>query len=929
MTGSSSPDWENERVFAVNREPGHHLFIPYPSRESALSNTPSPYYQSLNGMWRFHWVKKPVDRPQGFQNTNFDDSRWNEIPVPSNWQMHGYDVPIYTNIRYPSSVKTGRGIPRIDHEFNPVGTYRRQFEIPDDWTGNEVYLHFAGVKSAFYVWMNGHLIGYAQGSMTPAEFNVTQHLEKLNTIAVEVYRWSDGSYLEDQDMWRLSGIYRDVFLYATPSTGIRDVYVYSELDEAYENANINIDVLVKASSGTKSGFHTLVASIHDSTGNPVETEPPLEATAQIESGTSLSIHLSGGLTNPAKWSAETPNLHTIIIEHLDEHGSTIEVNAFNFGFRKIEIKAAQLLINGRPILLKGVNRHDFDQVHGNAVPFSQIIEDIEIMKRNNINALRTSHYPQDPRLYDVCDRLGIYVMDEANVETHGLGRTRFSVGTIPTKFREAAIDRMERMVHRDKNHACVIMWSLGNESGFNEEVHSGMKQAALAIDSTRPFHYEGDYDLKVSDVFSLMYATPQTVERIGRFEEVNLSFILPFIGKKIKATQYRDKPFLLCEYAHAMGNSLGNFMKYIEAFERYPNCIGGFIWDFVDQGILLGEVDVRSWGYGGDFGDIPNDGNFCINGIVRPDRSPNPSLFEVKKGYQSISVDFSDILAGKVTILNKYAFLGLEDFVDASWELTNDGYILERGTLPPLTIDPTKDKQFTLPIDVQSLDPFREYHLIIRFQLRYATSWAPKGYVLAWDQTRFPIETISRENATVEDYPELIVIDVQNQYQIGNDLFEITLDKSSGCIEKYTCQGIELLSSKLEPNLWRAPTDNERGLATFVPLLSRFFKDPWKEASRNRKLIALSVEDSEIGIVKVITSWKIPNGRSSFNASITILGNGEFIVESSFIPKKDLTRLGMQTTIPREFDRISWYGRGPHETMFDRKEGGWIGLHSL
>ncbi|MDF1540471.1 MAG: glycoside hydrolase family 2 TIM barrel-domain containing protein, partial [Candidatus Thorarchaeota archaeon] len=681
-------DWENIDVIGTNKEIGHHLTIPYPSRDSALSGADSPYYLSLNGDWKFHWVEGPSARPFYFSNPGYDDSEWDDIPVPSNWQMHGYGTPMYLNVQYPPSVRTGRKIPNIDHNYNPVGSYRCKFTVPKNWDGRNIYLYFAGVKSAFNVWVNGLKVGYSQGSMTPAEFDITAYVAGENTLTVEVYRWSDGSYLEDQDMWRLSGIYRDVFLYSTPKVCIRDIHAQCELDEDYKDAELSIEVKLKDKTSYEEKSHSLRATLLDQSNPSIAMYKPIDATFTISSGHETSVILRGNVNNPKKWSAETPFLYKILIEHFDDAGKLLEAHSFDFGFRKVEIKDSQLLVNGKSIILKGVNLHGFDPVHGNAVPARRIYDDICLMKQNNINAIRTSHYPHDSRLYDYCDELGMYVMDEANVETHGIGRLPFKVGVVPTKFLDACVDRMVRMVERDKNHPCIIMWSLGNESGFNKEVHSAMKEAAKLIDNTRPFHYEGDHDLRVSDIFSLMYASPQVVEKIGQGRDIRIPFEVPLLGKTIPGKKHKHMPFVLCEFAHAMGNSLGNFQKFIDVFEKYPSCIGGFIWDFVDQGILQEENGTQYWAYGGDFGDEPNDSNFCINGIVRPDRSPNPSLHEVKKGYQNITVIPIDIRTGQIVVRNKYDFLVLNQLVEGRWELAEDGYIFQRGVMPSLDIPP-------------------------------------------------------------------------------------------------------------------------------------------------------------------------------------------------------------------------------------------------
>jgi beta-galactosidase len=766
--------------------------------------------------------------------------------------------------------------------------------------------------------------------MTPAEFNITGYLELTNTLAVEVYRWSDGSYLEDQDMWRLSGIYRDAFLYSTPKISARNLYVQCEFDDEYKDALLWVGARIRNSHDLKRRNQSIEVQLVDPQSELVGNASLVKSDFDIGPNDEKTLNLKATVKTPFKWSAETPYLYKVIVTLLDGDGKVVESHSINFGFRTIEIRDSQLMVNGEPILLCGVNRHDFDQTHGNAVPYEQLVEDINIMKRNNINALRTSHYPQDPRLYDLCDRLGLYVMDEANIETHGLGRTQLSVGTIPTLFKEAAIDRMERMIERDKNHPCIIMWSLGNEAGFNEEVHSAMKEAALEIDSTRPIHYEGDHEIKVSDVFSLMYSTPQTVEQIGQHKKIKISFILPFVGKTVKPEDYQDKPFLLCEYAHAMGNSLGNFQKFMDVFEKYPNCIGGFIWDFVDQGILRTEGEIKSWLYGGDFGDEPNDRNFCINGIVRPDRSPNPSLFEVKKVYQRVTVFPVDLTQWKISIRNKYNFMSLDSLLEGFWELTEDGVRIENGHLPPLGIEPGGQKEFTIPINMKTLDLTKEYHLRISFCLKDDTTWAKKGYELAWNQFEVhrPDETM-RVPSDRERIDDLTISADDRLVIIQNEDVDIQIGKKSGVIEKYLFRGIELISSELAPNFWRAPTDNDLGLSNFVSLLERLRRDPWRDASAKRKVVSFSINQSTGDEVQIDVHMKIPHVKSTYRLQMTVYGNGEIAFENEFMPKKDLIRFGMQTTIPNEFNRIAWYGRGPHETQLDRKTGGWIGLHDM
>ncbi|MFX1323000.1 MAG: glycoside hydrolase family 2 TIM barrel-domain containing protein, partial [Promethearchaeota archaeon] len=476
-------DWENARMIGQNKEPAHNTLIPYQDVEVALKSTyhDSLYHKSLNGNWKFNWVKKPSNRPVNFYNFNYDISEWDELPVPSNWQMYGYGIPIYSNSKYPYSVKK-KNIPSIDHEYNPVGSYRTDFIVPNIWERREVFIHFAGVKSAFYLWINGNFVGYSQGSMTPAEFNITNHIQEgSNILAVEVYRWSDGSYLEDQDMWRFSGIFRDVFLFATPKVHLRDFFVFCNLDENYIDALLKIRAKICNFGEKVKDGHKIELILFDKDYNIVDSDPLIDHIITIEGNAEVVINMEVNVKNPIKWSAEIPYLYTIVLVLKDNHGEIIEVESCKFGFRTVEIKNSQILINGKPIIFKGVNRHEHDPDYGRAIPFERMVQDIKILKQNNINAVRTSHYPDNPKWYELCDEYGIYVLDEANVESHGL-RRKLPKGK--SKWANAVIARMVSMVERDKNHPCIFMWSLGNEAGFGKNFIK-MKEAALSIDPTR------------------------------------------------------------------------------------------------------------------------------------------------------------------------------------------------------------------------------------------------------------------------------------------------------------------------------------------------------------------------------------------------------------------------------------------------------------
>jgi len=906
-------DWENLKIIGRNKEPPYNTSIPYKSFESCFRpRKQSEYFLSLNGDWSFNWVKKPVERPKDFYRIDFNDSTWDQIRVPSNWQMKGYGIPIYTNIKYPYSINI-EDIPGIDHEYNPVGSYRKKVIIPEGWQDKEIFIHFGGVKSAFYLWINGKMVGYSQGSMTPAEFNITQYLQKgENIIAAEVYRWSDGSYLEDQDMWRLSGIYRDVFLYTTPKVHIRDFYIHSELDEHYEHANLRCRARIK-NYNAESFNYRLELRFKASNEEPRNAESLIQKKFQLSQGSEISVELESEIKSPQKWSAETPHLYDLILLLYDSKGEVIEVKRNRFGFRSIETKSdGGLYINGNYILLKGVNRHEHDPDEGRAVSVEQMEHDIKLMKKNNINAVRTSHYPNHPSFYDLCDEYGLYVIDECNLESHGLRDTLPDSDKI---WLTPCVERMERMVERDKNHPCIIAWSLGNEAGFGD-IFEEMKRVTLELDDTRPVHYEGDYYNKITDLISFMYYPPRQVRMIAK--------------RNIRKDE--ERPIVLCEYAHAMGNSLGNFKEYMDLFKKYENCIGGFIWDFIDQGIRKkSETGEEFWAYGGDFGDEPNDMNYCINGILMPDRKPNPSLFEVKKGYQNIHTSGKDLLQGKVEIENEYRFLSL-DFISLHWEVLANGKEIENGIIKNLDISPLEQKLIQIPFTIPDIQPSTEYHLKLTFKLKKDTKWGEKGYSVAWEQFKLPFEVPTIEPIAIEDLSPLKTEENDRNIRISGDNFKLEIGKHSGTIESYYYKEKELIKSPLIPNFWRAPIDNDLGFADED--LEDFDKESthidysWREASKSRETIDFQVEDIKPQVKKVSVEFDVINSDESLKLNYLIYGNGDIIIESRFIPNKEMIRFGMQCKIPKEINQITWFGKGPHETMEDRKNGASVGLYS-
>jgi len=900
-------DWENSEMIGQNKLPAHATGIPFPSEEVALGQSfdRSPYYESLNGKWRFNWAADPSKRPLDFYRPQYDVSGWKEIPVPSNWQMLGFGVPIYTNKVYPFKVNPPYVMGEPDKTWtsysnrNPVGSYRRSFSVPEEWKGRRIILHFAGVKSAFYVWINGRKVGYSQGSMTPAEFNITDFLKDgPNVLAVEVYRWSDGSYLEDQDMWRLSGIYRNVFIFSVPEVHMQDFFVSCELDRQFNDAVLNVKVDIQNYSKKSAEMHTVDVSLLDADDRRVVV---ISGKTAVESNDEAVLEMQADIKSPKKWSAETPYLYRVLLSLKNEQGEVIETQTCSFGFRKSEIIKGEFYVNGVSTLLKGVNRHEHDPVHGRAVPVFRMVQDIKLMKQNNINAVRTAHYPNKRQFYELCDLYGLYVIDEVNLETHGISFGKDLLPGSDPKWTKAVVDRAERMVERDKNHPSIVIWSLGNEAGHGENFKE-MVKSIRQIDQTRPFHYRQMNS--IVDMDSMTYRTPLWII--------------------IRAVMVPNRPFLLNEYAHAMGNSMGNLQEYWDAIEKYPVLIGGFIWDWVDQGLLKTSPSGKKyWAYGGDYGDKPNDNNFCINGIVQPDRKPNPSLYEVKKVYQYVKVHPVNLLEGKVTIQNKYDFLNLI-FLDINWELSADGIVIQKGKLPKYSLPPKASREITVPFDKPRLKAGTEYWLKLTFALSEGTSWADAGHTVAWDQFEVPFNVGEPMVLAFVDMPALELKEESDKIIVTGKEFVLSVDKTKGAIDTMKYKGNDLIISSLVPNFWRVPNDNDRGEK--FPEKAK----TWKTAGPDRQITTINAEQVNPQMVRISVESELGVNGSSCQNTYTVYGSGDCVVESKLIRGEqapELPRFGMQMQIPGRFDTVTWFGRGPHETYWDRKTSGAVGLY--
>jgi beta-galactosidase/beta-glucuronidase len=864
----------------------------------------SPNYRLLSGQWRFHWSATPEGAPEGMYDLTYDDSAWGHLPVPSNWQMHGYGIPMYTNVQYPFDASK---LPEVPHNSNSVGDYRTTFVLPENWSGRQVFLVFGGVESAFYVWVNGQMVGYGQDARLPAEFNITPFLKPgENLLAVRVYRWSDGSYLEDQDHWRMAGIHRDVYLMATPSVHIRDFWARTDLDAAYRNAALNITANVACCTGARATGHTVEAMLYDGAQQPVLAAPLV---AQVPDGQGeASIALEALVQAPHKWTAEDPYLYTLVLTLRDADQQIIETTRCRVGFRQIEIREGQLCVNGVPILLQGVNRHDHDPDECKVVTYDAMLQDVLLMKRHNLNAVRCSHYPNDPRFLDLCDEYGLFVFDEANIESHGVW-DRLSKDPA---WKLAFMERGTRMVLRDRNHPSVIVWSLGNESGYGPN-HAALADWIHANDPTRPIHYHpAEYAPEV-DMISFMYPT---VDRI------------------LQAAQDDDpRPVVMCEYAHSMGNSTGNLKEYWDAIRAHKRLIGGFIWDWVDQGLRqVTDRGVTWWAYGGDFGDEPHDGAFCCNGLVGPDRYVHPGLIEYQWTLQPVLVEAVDAAAGRVRLTNRYYFSSLEHLTGA-WELCEDGAVLQRGQLEPLTLAAGQSQEVVVPLRRPTVKAGAEYWLNVRFALAADTPWAKAGHVVAWQQLSVPWEALARPELPLAQMPALRVAEADQHITFAGQDWEITFDKGQGRISRWQSQGADMLTLGPRLNIWRAPTDNDADRPGHHR--SEWL---WRQAGLER--LEHTVSGVELVEVKpgtarlmVQTTLAAPGLSTGFGCdyTYTIYGTGDVTLQAHVTPRGPLPylpRVGVQLELPAAFDTFTWYGRGPHESYVDRKDSALVGRYA-
>ncbi|MGI6315874.1 MAG: glycoside hydrolase family 2 TIM barrel-domain containing protein [Christensenellales bacterium] len=896
--------WQNPTCLHANRLAPHTHFIPYTDIAAAKSfnRGDSVLYRQLNGRWRFLYTTNPFEAPEDWIEPAFDDRNWDIIPVPCNWQLLGYGIPQYTNIRYPIPYDP----PYVPDE-NPVGCYRKDFLLPAAWEGKRVTLTFDGVDSYYEVYLNGTFIGFSKVSRMPAEFDITNALmEGLNTLCVKVFQWSDGTYLEDQDMWRVSGIFRDVYLTATDTSYLRDLYFTPRLDDSFTAGQLDISAELR---GSESDTGYLLITLWDGDDRVVSKECPIafeEGQCRVE--TSLTVDC------PELWSAEIPNLYTLTAEWLPS-GVLSTVSSFQVGFVKVEIRGVEFFVNGVSVKFKGVNHHDTHYLLGHTVPMEELIKDVRLMKQHNINTVRTSHYPPDPRFLDLCDQYGLFVIDETDLETHGDNITGYALSSDPA-WRTAYIDRVDRMIRRDRNHPSIVMWSMGNESGYGEN-HKAMIAHARRLDPSRPIHYSEARNHPEVDVVSTMYPTVRY--DVGEVPNEHRRSLIT------EAVDTDPRPYFMCEYAHAMGNGPGNFKEYWETIYAYPRLIGGCVWEWVDHGILAenesGEV---FYAYGGDFGDQPNDGVFCIDGLNTPLREPHTGLIEYKKAIQPIRTRTTDNPC-IYEITNMQFFADLSDY-NGRWDLQQDGESILSGEVDLSSVAP--GESIFVSLNLPETDDSHEWTLRFTYTLNIETLWALPGYEVGFDQ--FHLQAARMDPVPANTLPPLQVYETESILLVCGEEFSLSFDTRTGVMRSYTWQDMEMLEEGPKANLWRAYTDNDgrQGGGILVD---------WRKAGLDvleQRLASFSYQQKAPNKLTVTTETvqapKVTFPVCRTRLTYSVFGDGSVTILAEFLPENCvpyLPRLGLRWQMNGELEKASWFGRGPQECYCDKKESAPLGYY--
>ncbi|WP_340677423.1 glycoside hydrolase family 2 TIM barrel-domain containing protein [Paraglaciecola sp.] len=893
--------WENHEIFGINKEAPHASMFPFTSRDAALVNEQqkSDNYLLLNGLWAFDWQRSPANKPQGFEAVDFNDENWQYIPVPGNWETEGFGYPIYLDERFPFTTTW----PDAPTDYNPIGSYRKSFTLPNTWKDKQVFLHVGAAKSSLDVWLNGKKVGFSQDSKTPAEFDLTSYIQaNKNLLALQIRRWTDASYLESQDMLRISGIERDVYLYATPKQHVFDFHAKPTLNKNFNQGSLAVDITLKNYSAKKSKQEVEVQLLDPRSNMKIllnqQTKVNLSANGAKE------ITLKGEVNQPALWTAETPNLYTLLVNLKDAKGNIIESVRSDIGFRHLEVVNSQLTINGKAITIRGVDRHETDPHHGHVVTKASMENDIKLMKQFNINAVRSSHYPNNPYWYELTDKYGLYVIDEANIESHPLAINEKTQLGNEMSWLPAHLDRTQRMFERDKNHPSIIIWSLGNEAGTGK-IFETTYQWLKDQDNSRLVQYEPAGEEHYTDVFAPMYPS---IERLIQYAESKPS-----------------RPAIMIEYAHAMGNSVGNLNDYWQTIEKYDVLQGGFIWDWVDQSLeYTNENGLKYWAYGKDFHpDLPSDGNFLNNGLMTPDRQPHPHAFEVKKVYQAIRFSVQDMNKGQFLVENRYDFIDINRF-DLQWKIAADGELFAQGHQALPSVEPSKKANINIKLPKLPESDNKEYFITLSAVVREPQDLLSSGHELAFEQFQLaiPFTTKKTQTATTsvmhkQENSETLVF--------NNGDTQAIFDKKSGWLTQYSHNNIELLKAPLRANFWRAPTDNDLGnnMQNWAAV--------WQTASDNLLLKSLTSQQNAQGF-KVISLYTSPDFKGDYQLEYSLEHNGQIHVQNNLNLAPDQTlpnlpRLGMQLTMPGEFQQLSWFGRGPHESYADRKTSAQISLY--
>lgn len=896
--------WQDPQINEINREPISAHFIPYTSEANALSQLNLPTNKrfdvnssverriSLNGVWKFKYAKNNDLAPTEFYKEGYKTNKWDNIKVPGSWELQGFDSPIYTDVDYPFPANP----PFVPADYNPVGSYVREFTVPNGWDGNDIFLNFEGVESAFYCWVNGELAGYSEDSRLPAHFNITNLLKKgKNKLAVKVFRYSDGSYLEDQDYWKYSGIERDVYLLARPKSRVKDFKLVADLTNNYKDGDFNLDIeLYNPQVGS-----AIEVKIIDNNNVVYKTKK------DISSSSDATINIKNTFEGIRSWNAEDPYLYRLVVNTYDASGKETESFVHPFGFRIVEMKNGMQLVNGVPILFKGVNRHEHDQHEGRTISIESMITDIQLMKQFNINAVRTSHYPNRSEWYSLCDEYGLYLIDEANIESHGMMKHKDKTLANYPEWEPQFMERMSRMVIRDRNFTSIVTWSLGNESGYGKHFETIYDWTKMT-DPTRPVQYEGGgYDAK-SDIYAPMYARIWALRR-----HVN---------------QRDPRPLILCEYAHAMGNSVGNLKDYWDLIYEYDQLQGGFIWDWVDATFAIKDENGRDiWAYGGDMGfvGVPNDSNFCENGLVAADRTLNPHIHEVKKVYQYINFEPELFTSNEIKITNRHDFINLDRY-SLTWSIESDGNIVESGSMDFPQIMPHNSKNISLPIKYNANDG-KEYFLRLEAFTKDNMPLIDMGHSVAVEQWLLPSNKIEKDiksptgTLSIENTSDII--------NISGEGFNISFSNKTGEIDNLTYNNKNIIQEGLQPNFWRPLTDND------IPNrhLERCFT--WKDAGSNMRLKDINYKlNSNNKSAEVIVTYDLNEQESTVQMSYNVLSNGVINVSMHFTPGNkelpEMPRLGLRMILDPQYENMTWLGRGPHESYADRKTSALIGKYS-